>query len=402
MTPTPHIVLAVEEINNIHGGVERTVVNLANFLVTQNFKVTLLTFEHKQSGTPVYKLNPHVQRCDLSLINPKPLTQSRNNHSTIKEKLPPLLTEVIRNIKATLRAITIPLTKTPRITKALQELNADAIISFKTHFHRWIIPAAIKANLPIIASDHNPPDILYHHYICAFDRWITYHLLRKANALRVLIPPFIKNYPAKIQPLCTAIGNGFDVPPHPLAKPDANKIILNIGRLYFQKDQETLIKAFAQISQNHPDWQLHIYGDGPLEEELRKLIKQLNASKQIKLMGPTNDITSCYKNAALFAMPSLFEGFGNVTLEAMAHGLPVIGYNNIEANNYLIDDQKTGLLIEANNRIETMAQALKSLMNAPETRKRMGLSAYEKAQKFDKNQVMEQWKKLILKASQIS
>jgi glycosyltransferase involved in cell wall biosynthesis len=396
-----HVVLAVEELNGVHGGVERTVANLANYLNAAGHRVTLLTLEPPASGEAVYPLAPEVQRVCLGLRPATPLVRlARNTRHSTRDHLPRILSDITRNVLALGRIWSVRRREIPVIAASLKSLDADVIVSFKTHFHRYILPAAALAGIPAVASEHNPPEVLYSRYLCAVDRWVTRKILTTAKAIRVLLPDFIAGYPENLRDKCAPIANGI-VLPRGSANPGETTppfTILHIGRLYFQKDQATLIKAFATLSDRYPDWRVKIYGDGEFEDDLKRLIREHGLQQRVLLMGPVDDVTAVYQKSHVFVLPSLFEGFGNVTLEAMANGLPVLAFDNVAANRLLIFNERTGILVPSGDRVQSLAKGLERLMADAALRARLGAAARLAAKRFDQATIFNQWESLLLAA----
>ncbi len=103
-----------------------------------------------------------------------------------------------------------------------------------------------------------------------------------------------------------------------------------VARLVPQKDLETLLLAFANIVLNtgNTKCKLIIVGEGPLEMELKKKAIRLGIGSQVEWVGKTQDVNRFYRQFDLFILPSRYEGFGLVLLEAMSHGIPIIAANN--------------------------------------------------------------------------
>jgi glycosyltransferase involved in cell wall biosynthesis len=391
------IVLAVEELNGIYGGVERTVVNLANYLRREGDDVTILTFERPDIGSPAYPLDTEVERVDLGLLSPQDSKSRLRGREELKKRLPGPVTAVIRNALALNRVVSVRRREIPLIVGALKSLAPDIVVSFKTHFHRYVVPAAVSAGIPVIASDHNPPEILYYHYVCSLDRRVIWHYLDQADAIRTLLDSYREGYPRKLRSKCVGIPNGIELPERvaEVTGREGVRTIINVGRLYFQKDQVTLIRAFAHIAPDFPDWGVRIYGDGPEENRLRSVIAECGLGERVKLMGPDSDIIPAYLSAQVFALPSIFEGFGNVTLEALACGLPVVAFDDCAANRELIQHEENGILVDLSDRTLSFAKGLERLMADAELRVRLGKNARESARRFELGAVMAQWKELI-------
>ena len=100
--------------------------------------------------------------------------------------------------------------------------------------------------------------------------------------------------------------------------------VMTAGRLCHQKGQWHLIRAFSEVVKAYPKACLHIFGDGDYKEYLDKLIEDLNLKNNIKIYGYTKDLYSIMGKMELFIFPSLYEGLGNVLIEALCCGLPCI------------------------------------------------------------------------------
>ena len=133
-----------------------------------------------------------------------------------------------------------------------------------------------------------------------------------------------------------------------------------IARLVFQKDIETLLRAFAMnrlADSNDPD-QLLIVGDGPLRENLEILASELGIAHSIFWVGRTDNVHDFLELMDVFILSSRYEGFGLVLLEALEHGLPIIAANNSaipevlgKEYNYLFDTGNEKILNEKMKRI---------------------------------------------------
>ncbi|MGV8169067.1 MAG: glycosyltransferase, partial [Candidatus Nanoarchaeia archaeon] len=105
-----------------------------------------------------------------------------------------------------------------------------------------------------------------------------------------------------------------------------NIVLINIGRINDAKAQFNLIRIFSEIKKekNSEKLKLVILGTGPLEDKLRKGIKELNLEKDVFLPGNVENPFVFIKNSDIFVFTSVYEGFPNALTEAMACGLPVI------------------------------------------------------------------------------
>ncbi|MDH5545602.1 MAG: TIGR03088 family PEP-CTERM/XrtA system glycosyltransferase [Gammaproteobacteria bacterium] len=124
-------------------------------------------------------------------------------------------------------------------------------------------------------------------------------------------------------------------------------LVGSVGRLQAEKDQATLLRAYALLEKNE-NTRLVLIGDGPDRQKLEALAIQLAISNRVIFAGARNDVPAMLNALDLFVLPSLGEGISNTILEAMASGLPIVA-TSVGGNPELIDDGNTGLLVPSNN-----------------------------------------------------
>lgn len=171
------------------------------------------------------------------------------------------------------------------------------------------------------------------------------------------------------------------------------KRIISVGRLGKEKGYDRLIDIWKSVSAKYPDWQLDIYGEGQLREELNNII----ISKQIPsitLQGQTNDISKEYANSSICVVTSYFEGFSLVILEAMKHGVPCVAFDCPYGPRSIIEDEKNGYLVEDGN-ISLFVEKLCSLIEDQRLRQQFSKASIERAKFFDTDTIMQQWKSLF-------
>ncbi|MBO3457554.1 glycosyltransferase [Aetokthonos hydrillicola] len=147
---------------------------------------------------------------------------------------------------------------------------------------------------------------------------------------------------------------------HPWFKPGEPPVILGVGRLYPQKDFATLIRAFALVRQLSRA-RLVILGTGPQQPYLENLIHELNLEQDVVLLGFVENPYAYMAKAAVFVLSSAWEGLGNVLIEAMAVGTPVISTNCPSGPAEILADGKYGSLTPVGDP-KAMAQAILSIL----------------------------------------
>jgi glycosyltransferase involved in cell wall biosynthesis len=125
---------------------------------------------------------------------------------------------------------------------------------------------------------------------------------------------------------------------------DVEQRILTVGRLTYEKDHKTLIEAFALIPKKL-NMKLIILGEGPLRKELSNLINVFDLKDRISMPGFTTDPYPWYRSADLFVLSSRWEGFGNVIVEALECGLPVVSTKCPSGPGEILENGKYGTLV---------------------------------------------------------
>jgi len=143
-----------------------------------------------------------------------------------------------------------------------------------------------------------------------------------------------------------------------------------IGRLVKQKGHIYLIQAARKVLEKFPRAKFLIIGKGKLEKNLKKLTLDINLNSNIIFMGFRTDIYPIIDKMDLIVMPSLWEGFGLVLLEAMALGKPIVA-TNVGGIPEVIEDKETGILVSPNDP-NILAEAIIYLLNNDSLAARMG------------------------------
>ena len=181
--------------------------------------------------------------------------------------------------------------------------------------------------------------------------------------------------------------------PH-MSSPLVEKRVIGVGRYVYQKGFDLLLKAWAQVEKECPDWELAIYGEGD-RTPYQKQAKELNLDlTRCHLEDRSSDIEKEYCRSSVFVFSSRFEGFGMVLVEAMACGLPVVSFDCPCGPKDIIKNGEDGLLVE-NGNVSALAEGLSSLINNAEQRKRMAENAQRNAQRFNIHQIADKWNQLF-------
>lgn len=170
--------------------------------------------------------------------------------------------------------------------------------------------------------------------------------------------------------------------------------IISIGRYAYDKGNDLLLQAWAIVQTKCSDWTLDVYGNGdrtPYHNQMLKL--GINLS-HCHLFGPTSDVKHEYLNSSIFVLPSRFEGFGLVLIEAMACGVPVVSFDCENGPRSIIADGVDGFLISPFD-VDAFAEKVVLLIKDENLRRKMGENARRSAAKYDIDIVGQQWKQLF-------
>lgn len=281
---------------------------------------------------------------------------------------------------------------TRSVVKNLKAHHIDVIIGFMTTPNIYAIIAARMARIPCIISERVHPE-----YIKTSKFWFT---------LRKRLYPFANKLIVQTQDISDYFSKfvntkKIEIILNPLNPDLVNKknrqtsndnLILNVGRLDYQKNQDMLIKAFANV--NHENWKLIIVGDGEEKANYEQLINNLQLQNKVVLIGNVSNIAAYYNKADVFVFTSRFEGFPNALTEAMYYGLPCISTDCPSGPSELISDNVNGFLIPSENQ-QALEEKLELLMNNSELRKKVGHAAEQNIDKFKVETVSLEWQKII-------
>lgn len=354
------------------GGAERVMATLANVWAAQGVEVTLITLALRNNDD--YPLNPAVTRVELSKK-----MESRN------------LPHALANNWGRMRAL----------RKALRVCRPDVVISFIAITNMLTVMATAGLRLPVIVAERT-----FLGAKAPKGLWGKLHgpLYRRATAVVALTQRGASYIEKKFGCPVTVIPNPVPFPPDAEAIPRAlrmdpchkskHRTLLAAGRLMPVKGFDLLIEAFAQVAGRYTNWNLRILGEGYLRESLAQAVTGKGLSDRVSMPGFTSDVRAEMRQADLFVLSSRFEGFPMALLEAMSESLACISFDCETGPAELIEHQKNGWLVPAND-VSALAEALDTLMRDAELRQRLGSRAREVTETYSLSAVLDQWNALI-------
>ncbi|MES2454279.1 MAG: glycosyltransferase [Bacteroidota bacterium] len=148
-----------------------------------------------------------------------------------------------------------------------------------------------------------------------------------------------------------------------LAKAPGIPLLISIGRLEPMKDFATLIRAFKLVKEQIP-CELVIIGEGTTRLMLEELIDSLNLRSYVRLPGAMENPYPVLKDSNLFVLSSKYEGFGNVIVEALALGIPVVATDCAGGPAYILNQGKFGKLVPVAD-VQRLADGIVQSLNKP-------------------------------------
>lgn len=397
-----HVLIGARSIFEF-GGMQRVTVGLANNLSQRGHQVTLVGEKESENANVYYSLDPrvtlvninsHYQKYHLKYVPQKlafkfllysakilPSLSKSSTYNKVK-----WAAEYTCNIDAWRNLCVV--------------LEPDIVLGVSPESFTVLSLALKETAIPFVVNNHSNP---WEDY--SVERWDSNPvdvILRKAApelaaANTVLLPEYKKYFSHEVQQRTYVIPNTVEqIAPEKRARSgrsDGVKTIIASGRLVSVKDQKTLVEAFSQLNKDFPDWQVKIFGEGCLRNDLQRQIEELQLTDRVYLCNYSNNIFDEYRASHILAMPSLFEGFGLSITEAMANALPCVGFENASGVNSLIKHGVTGYLADGNNRVNSFSYYLGKLMEDGKLRQSMGNAGVEFVRQFEPKRIYDLWEK---------
>lgn len=362
------------------GGTVSAVTNIANRLYEDGYLVDIISLR-RTSKAPALGLHPSIQV--TSLLD---FTNGGSKGLKWYERKMITIRSLLFNKKEDLYSGANLLTDI-RLALALRRTTTDVLISTVPSFAAIALRFK-RSGTRLIAQEHK---FLSAHHLSI--QKLIRKAYSKADGMMCLTRQDASEY-AEITGLTPyVIPNG--APQNTHARNTEDLVVVALGRLDEQKQFHLLIAAFAATQDKHPDWQLHIYGQGAERNRLLQLISETGQSDRIILMGPTSDSARVIAAASICAVSSSYEGFGMVFIEAYAAAKPVITFDIERGPKDVVIDGVTGLKAVPFS-VEDYAGKLDQLMADKGLRQELGRNGHKMyTEEFDVEVTVDRFKAAI-------
>lgn len=371
------ICMLTSEFPPVVGGVSHYVYKLSKTLTERGHKVTIIT-----RGSGRRMLTEHVEGITVYRV---PLLRVYPIHIKIHQFFQNLILSHLKN-------------------------ELDVI-----HIHHPLTPP-FHTTLPVVATVHSslgfgslesqnfysaskPPKI-----IVALIRWyfsqMEHRTIKNANQITV-VSRFIANElrsrygDEPSTRTIEVIGNGIDTKLFIPGTQNQETNILYTGRLAWNKGLIDLVNAAKIILEKHPDVSFTLTGEGPIELDLRRMVRKMAIDDRFSFRGylTLKQLIDAYQKAAIFLFPTYYEGLPTSLLEAMACRVPAIT-TPVGGIPEILQNQQNGVLVPTHDP-EAIADAVLKLLHDDKTRLRIGEAARKTVLKY------YDWNKLVDKLETI-
>lgn len=359
----------------VYGGIERILVDKMNYLSGFfGFEVFMLTTDQGTNAVP-YNINNEVNIEDLNICFYRQFKYSFVKRILVLMKMKQFYGRMLK--------------------KRILGIKPDIIVC-TTSDHIDVI-TKIKGSIPLIVESHSICSRTIEQGRCVILRKLyRYYYLRYLSKVDCVIAltEGDANEWRKVHHNVKVIPNMVHLCESHIPRKSSKEVIF-VGRFDYQKRVQDMIKIWSIIHSKHPDWSLHIYGDGEQRNDIYSLAKPENG---VFLHAPTNKIFDCYQQSAIMVSTSLFEPFGLAIAEAMSCGLPVVAFNCPYGPAEIITDGTNGFLVRCRD-IEEFASRVCLLIDNQDMRKVMGQNAFNASGRFAAATVMPMWTSLFYNIS---
>lgn len=344
------------------GGAERVAATLLNGWLERGLPASLLTLG--ETDASAYNLAPEVEHHNVNL-----LWASANP---------------VSGVWANMRRIRM-------VRDAITNIAPHVVISFIEANNVLVLAALRQLDIPVIVSERTDP----RHYKVVWWRRLMRRLLYPRSSALVVPTEAVATWSRRWMPAhkVEVIVNPLPDFPSPDMEAPREHLILSVGRLVWHKGHRDLIDAYVGSHAQQRDWKLVVLGEGPERRNLEAQIDRLNLQEHVSLPGNTPSPWQWLHRAAIFVLPSSFEGFSNALMEGLAMGCACVAYNCPSGPAELLADDR-GVLVPTGD-VDALRVALDELVDDEARRLQLAHNGFQGSERYDFDRVTGQWLQLI-------
>lgn len=379
---------------NMLGGLAKIVIEKINWLVEHGYEVTLCNIE-RLDVMPAYSIDPRVKlvRGDISTEPGGALTRLKGVIGAIK-----------------------------RTKEIIWQEKPDVIVNAHCPLVTWLLPwinwlevRGERLRVPTVIEMHQSRqglEVFNRQFMSPFGQWLHRWSIRwiysrydrfvvltngDREAWNTKNCVTIPNFSSVKSKSHTELNGEHELGTNEERMPETSvrekKQIIVLARLMPQKRIDLMIRVWAKLAKDFPEWHVKVLGDGMLKGELESRVKELGIQESFFLPGGVKDVNSELEASDILCLTSEYEGFGIVLIEAMLKHVPVMAFEYVGVHD-IIEDGVDGYVIPFGD-IDEYARKLRTLMESESLRRELSDRAIVSVKKFDKERVMDQWSTLF-------
>lgn len=361
-------------ISSLHqGGAERVITYLASYLSNDKYEISLILYE--KIGEYLGEIPDYVRIYDFQ-----------------KESSWDFLKLIFRT------------------RQVIKEIRPDIVLSFLfyTNIVTGLAVCFLRRKFKVLFSERSyPPEYLRRTTFGWIKKWLIIFTYRTADLIitnskntKIALEKYFYVDPEKVKTiynpiaLSEVIARSRDEISHPFFEKNISQVIISVGRLAESKRFDRLLRVFSLVRKNNQGVSLIVVGEGEQRTDLYDLAVQLSVHESVDFVGFKENPWAWISRADLYVLPSDYEGFPNVLLEAMACETPIVSTDCLSGPRELITDGKNGLLVPTLDE-EGMAVAVDRLLNDKELRRGFSREGLKKIDDYRIDKILPQYERLF-------
>lgn len=365
-------------IGYIHGwgGIERVLSGKANYLIKQGYDVSFVKI-YRNNDEPYFEFDPRIKFYALDFTFEEEGDYKRKvlfhqNKKLFIEKLSELLNEIKPDITISTYC---------KYSKYIYLANDPSIKIIERHFAKYK-----RSQFFVKLDKYSIGKKISNWY-----RRKDYKIVKHYAKFVVLTHEDREDW-GNLDNIMT-IHNPMTFEPQSISTCE-NKRAIALGRISKQKNYESMLRIWKEVTQKHNDWHLSIFANGGSIRKLQKYADQLKVSSNITISPVTRDVEKELLDSSIYLMTSRYEGLPLVLLEAMSCGLPVVTYACKCGPKDMINNGEDGFYIEPNDE-KSFVKKVNELIENKSLRLEIGTKAAQSVRQFSEDKIMKQWMDLF-------
>lgn len=357
-----HIAMFISSLNK--GGSERVLVNLAEYFCSRGYRVTIVT-QYKTENE--YEISEGIRRL-YSEITEEEIGSGRIGNFVKRFRK-------LRNI--------------------WKKEKPDLILSFIGKNNMMAILTSRFLSIPTVISVRGEPK---EEYYSRFLRMAAKILFPMADGIVLQTNGSKEFFSKAVQKKAVILPNSLNPAfIREVYEGERDKQIVAVGRVDANKNHLMIMKAFAALADQYPDYELVIYGEGELRQALLRQAAEMGLQERIHLPGSISDVAGAIYKASVFVLASNSEGMPNTLIEAMALGIPCISTDcPCGGPRDLMEDGENGILTEVDN-AEKLTENLQKIISDKEFAEKLSKNASKIKEKLNPDLINSKWEEYFVK-----